>query len=73
MVPADNDNAKPGKPGGEMVTLELNPGSGVDVLGDANPPLLVVGWERDFTQTEADGLLALTNSHGTPVVRIVGS
>lgn len=55
----------------EMVTLALNEASGVDVLGDGNPPLLWVGIERDFTVAEADALLALTNRHGTPIVRTV--
>lgn len=70
MVPTDD---KPGKTVAKPVALELNPASGVDVLGDATPPLLWIGVERDFTQTEADALLALRNSHGTPIVRIVGS
>ena len=52
------------------VSLELNPASGVDVLGDGNPPLLWAGVERDFTSAEADGLLALVNEHGTQIVRI---
>lgn len=54
-----------------MVTLTLNEASGVDVLGDSNPPLLWQGVERDFTSAEAGALLALTNRHGTPLVRIV--
>lgn len=58
-----------GKQQDEMVTLELNPASGVDVLGDSSPPLLWVGVERDFTRAEADQLLALRNAHGTPLVR----
>lgn len=55
----------------KTVTLELNPVSCVDVLGDGNPPLLWVGIERDFTEAEAAKLLDLENSHGTPIVRIV--
>ena len=55
----------------ELVTLELNPAGGVDVLGDGNPPLLWSGVQRDFTRAEADALLALVNHHGTPTVRIV--
>lgn len=55
----------------EFVTLALNPASGVDVLGDAMPPLLWAGVERDFTRAEADALLLLTNRHGTPICRIV--
>lgn len=67
MVPAD---AKP-KPEEKLVTLELNPASGVDVLGDGSPPLLWVGVDRDFTKAEADKLLELRNQHGTSIVRIV--
>jgi len=53
----------------EMVCLELNPGSSVDVLGD--DPVLWVGMCRDFTRSEADALLALRNDHGAPICRIV--
>lgn len=56
-----------------MVSVELNPASGVDVLGDAPVPLLWLGMERDFTPAEADALLALRNLHGTPICRIVRS
>lgn len=54
----------------DMVQLELNPAGGVDVLGDASPPLLRSGEVREFTSTEAAGLLALVNEHGTKIVRI---
>jgi hypothetical protein len=67
-VPAST-NSKPAKQ--QTVTLELNPASGVDVLGDATPPLLWVGMDRDFTEAEAELLLARHNAHGTPIVRIV--
>jgi len=69
MAPADT--SKPKKAADELVTLELHPGGGVDVLGEATPPLLVVGWEREFTRSEADALLALRNPHGAPICRIV--
>jgi len=68
---APTETAKPKKPKGELVMLELHPGSGVGVLGDATPPLLIVGWEREFTRAEADSLLALRNPHGVPICRIV--
>jgi len=70
MVPADT---KPKKTDDDFVCLELNPASGVDVLGSDMPPLLWVGMDRDFTRAEANDLLAMRNEHGTPVVRIVGS
>jgi hypothetical protein len=60
--------AKSSKSDTDMVCLELNPGSAVDVLGD--PPVLWVGMFRDFTKAEAKGLLALRNEHGTPLCRI---
>jgi hypothetical protein len=69
MVPATDKLSKNAK----LVLIELNPAGGVDVLGDTVPPLLVVGWEREFTPTEANELLALSNAHGTPICRIVGS
>lgn len=53
------------------VLLELNPASGVDVLGEGTPPLLIAGWEREFTPAEAADLLALRNEHGTPICRAV--
>ena len=53
----------------EMVCIELNPASGVDVLGD--DPILWVGMDRDVTRAEAEGLLALVNEHGAPICRIV--
>ena len=69
---APTETAKPKKSTDEpLVTLELHPSSGVDVLGDATPPLLLVGWERDFTRSEANALLALRNPHGAPICRIV--
>lgn len=61
----------------EKVEVELNPASGVDVLGD--PPVLVspaiaggpaVG---GFTKAEAKALLELRNAHGTQICRVVGS
>lgn len=52
-----------------FIEIELNPASGVDVLGA--DPLLWEGMSRDFTQAEADALLALRNEHGTPICRIV--
>jgi hypothetical protein len=52
----------------ELVSVELNPASGVDVLGD--DPILWVGMRRDVTRAEAEGLLGLRNSHGTPICRI---
>lgn len=64
-------STKPKKVADELVTLELNPAGGVDVLGEETPPLLVLGWERDFTRAEADALLALRNPHGVPVCRVV--
>jgi hypothetical protein len=70
MVPA---KPKPATKAETLVLLELNPASGVDVLGDGTPPLLVTGWEREFTPAEAATLLALTNEHGTPVCREVGA
>ena len=60
---------KPVKP--EMVTLALNAASGIDVLGDGNPPLLWVGIERDFTVAESKALLSLRNRHGVSIVRTV--
>lgn len=52
----------------DVIVLELNPASGVDVLGD--PPLLWQGVERDFTPAEAEKALRLVNEHGTPILRI---
>ena len=52
----------------ELVCVELNPASGVDVLGD--DPILWVGMSRDVTSAEAVGLLALRNEHGVPLCRI---
>lgn len=69
MAATSESTSKPAKQ--KCVTLELNPASSVDVLGDGNPPLLWVGMERDFTEAEAEQLLALRNDHGTPIVRIV--
>jgi hypothetical protein len=69
VAATSESTSKPAKQ--QSVTLELNPASGVDVLGDGNPPLLWVGMDRDFTEAEAERLLALRNSHGTPIVRTV--
>lgn len=52
------------------VELEVNPSSGIDVVGDTTPPLLFAGSVFSFTQAEATALLALRNKHGVPIVRI---
>jgi hypothetical protein len=57
--------------GEQLIALELNPASGVDVLGDA--PVLWSGMYREFTRGEADALLALRNEHGTPICRFYSS
>lgn len=60
---------KPAKSKPSLIVLELNPASGVDVLGDQ--PVLWQGMDREFTPSEAADLLALRNSHGTPICRVV--
>lgn len=57
------------KPKQKLVWVELNPASGVDILGDA--PLLVAGVAGEFTKSEAAELCKLVNEHGTPLCRIV--
>ena len=54
-----------------LVRVELCPVGGVDVLGDPTDPLLIRGVAESFTTAEADALMTLTNSHGTPICRIV--
>lgn len=57
------------KPKAASRWIEIDPRSGVDVLGDE--PLLVSGVARKFTHTEAEALVALRNEHGTPICRFV--
>jgi hypothetical protein len=52
----------------QTTLVELNPASGVDVLGD--PAILQGRSVEEFTPAEADELLALKNEHGTPICRI---
>jgi hypothetical protein len=71
-VPALSDapTKKEAKSKTVTVDLEINPSSGIDVVGDTTPPLLFAGSVFSFTQAEADALLALRNKHGVPIVRI---
>lgn len=71
MPVAQPKTKKPAK--AEVVDLELNPSSGIDVLGDSAPPLMFAGSVFGFTNAEAEALLKLRNKHGVPIVRIAKS